>query len=293
MKFGHSVYTDPDVYETDSIVLRFDSIFWTCGLKYILECVYNGATRIITAKPYTAELQFQLIEKYKVTIISVVPFCLTSCLKNDHINKIDFSTVKKIYAHGGKVPPSLIADINRYFPNADLISSYGLTEIGVVSECILDARNGCKEQIATGVMIKIVDENGNRCGPNESGEICVKKKYTFPGYLGDPEATAKSLDNGGFFLTGDVGHFDENGVLCIGDRKKDTIETFYFNAVIMPFEMEDSIIKMQGVHEVCVVGIPTASGGELPAAVIVQKPNFNLCKRSVFNLIAGNFRFVI
>lgn len=288
VKYGHSAYSEPEIYEAGGIALRFDSIFWTCGIKYIIDCVYNGMTRVITAKPYSSELQFQLVEKYKATIISVVPFSLTGCLKNDLIKKADLSSVKQISTHGGKVPTSLIAEIKQYFQNADLFSSYGLTEIGVVTKCQLDPEEkNCREWIANGCEIKIVDENGNHCGPKMSGEIFVKKTYKFPGYLDDPEATAAAVDEMGYFRTGDVGFFNEYGVLCIGDRKKNTIDTFYFNAVIMPYEMEESIITMPGVKEVCVVGIPTASGSELPAAVIVRKPDFNLSKHNVFNLVAG------
>ncbi|XP_031621058.1 probable 4-coumarate--CoA ligase 4, partial [Contarinia nasturtii] len=134
--------------------------------------------------------------------------------------------------------------------------------------------------------MKIVDDNGNRCGANVDGEICTKTKYMFIEYLNDPKTTAASFDNEGFFLTGDIGHFDENGTLHISDRKKNIFKIFYFRVPFSPSQIESYLITLPDVQEVCIVGITTGADEELPAAVIVRNSNSSLNERSYYELVA-------
>lgn len=83
------------------------------------------------------------------------------------------------------------------------------------------------------------------------------------------EATKAAFDSDGWFKTGDLGYFDEEGSLHITDRKDDTFK--HINPV-SPVELEELIKQVDGVQEACVVGIPVKDqSGRLPTAVVVRK----------------------
>lgn len=101
----------------------FDSIYWTVGVKQIIESIYNGVARVITTKPFTPENVFDIVEKYNVTILTNTPFHMVTCLKNPKIRKADLSSVKLIMFYGGKLAENIVPDIRYYYPNAELMVS--------------------------------------------------------------------------------------------------------------------------------------------------------------------------
>lgn len=111
----------PFKYDVDGVSFCFDSIYWTVGVKQIIESIYNGVARVITTKPFTPENYFQLVKKYKVTIITNTPFHMMTCLKNAKIHKSDLSSVKLIMFYGGKLAENIVPDIKYHFPNAELM----------------------------------------------------------------------------------------------------------------------------------------------------------------------------
>lgn len=273
----------------DSILFSCDTIYWTIGCRPIFNSIYNGVVRIVSSAPFSPAVQLAIIDKYKVTDLLNTPFIMTACLKSDAIQKANLSSVKRIVFYGGKLPYTLVTDIKRYFSNAEQINDYGLTEVGQVSLGCVDIEHGKIDggQLCYRCAVKIIDDDGNRCGPHVDGEICIKKEHHFIEYFEDPDANAAAVDKEGFFHTGDIGHFDDNGNLSVVDRKKNVMTIFYFESILLPSKIEDYLIKIPGVKEVCVVGIELVIDAYVPAAVIVRDPNSNLNQRDVYNVVAG------
>lgn len=257
----------------------------------IFNSIYHGGLRIITSKSFTTERQLRIIAKYQITVLYNTPATMASCLKSDFIDKLDFSSVKRIIFYGAKVPNTLVADIGRYFQNADLLILYGATETGLIADNVVNPQaqtiNVNAGRLSDGCTVKIIDSSGNRCSPNFNGEICVKNKYQFINYFDDPVATAAAVDADGFFRTGDIGHFDNNRSLIVEDRKKNVRFVFYFENILVPSTIEECLIKLPGVMDVCVVGVPLACGGCLPAAAVIRSQHSNLDRNDVFNTVAG------
>lgn len=286
--YDHDEYVDYRIYDENNVIFTFISIYWADGITFILDSVYNGVTRIITEKPYSPTFLLSLIEKYQINYLSVPPIQMIGCVKSDVIHDVDLSCVRSIEFLGCRAPHSLVVEINRFFPNAEMVSWYGLTEIGDISKCVYDPHeNGCGGELLNGSVVKIVDDQMNRCGPNVNGEICAKTDCKFLGYLDDPKATSNSVDSEGFFKTGDVGHVDENGHLFIEERKKSIIHLYYYGESVLPSEIEEFLITLPDVEEVCVVGILIVSDLSLLAAVVVRKPKSNLSQKDVFAAVAG------
>ncbi|MBV0910942.1 AMP-binding protein [Anianabacter salinae] len=103
----------------------------------------------------------------------------------------------------------------------------------------------------------------------ETGEIMVRGLPVMPGYWKNPEASAKTL-RGGWLMTGDVGRLDADGYLTLTDRSKDVIVSGGTN--IYPREVEEALLTHPAVHEVSVVGRPSAEWGEDVVAFVVAAP---------------------
>lgn len=80
--------------------------------------------------------------------------------------------------------------------------------------------------------IKITDlKTGESVGPNELGEICIKGLSVFKCYLKNNRATQEAFDSEGFFRSGDVGYYDEDGFVYIKDRVKELIKYNAFQVI--------------------------------------------------------------
>ena len=105
------------------------------------------------------------------------------------------------------------------------------------------------------------------------------------GYYNNAEATKNAIDDEGFYKTGDIGFFNDEGFLFIVDRKKDIMK--YKGYQFNPSEIENVIENIEGVKLVAVVGIPDSIGSDLPTAVVVRQKGFQtLSEESVIAHVA-------
>ncbi|GAA6198479.1 hypothetical protein NBRC116598_39240 [Pseudophaeobacter arcticus] len=102
----------------------------------------------------------------------------------------------------------------------------------------------------------------------EAGEICIKGPQVMQGYWNHPDATAEVMTEDGFFKSGDIGLFTEDGLLKIVDRKKDMILVSGFN--VFPNEVEEVVAAMPGVMEAACVGVPDDKSGEAVKLFVVK-----------------------
>jgi len=136
-----------------------------------------------------------------------------------------------------------------------------------------------------GVHVRIVDENDQDLPHGEVGEIIARGDNMMSGYYKMPEETEEAL-RGGWLHTGDMGKFDAEGYLYIVDRKKDMIISGGEN--IYSQEIENTIIELQGVADVAVVGVPDEKWGEVPRAFVVRSPGADLSEEGVIEFCKKN-----
>ncbi|HEY6868380.1 MAG TPA: long-chain-fatty-acid--CoA ligase [Novosphingobium sp.] len=116
------------------------------------------------------------------------------------------------------------------------------------------------------VAVRIVDEDGRDCPAGEIGEVVLKSPVMFRGYWNNSVATVESIRDG-WYYSGDVGRFDEDGYLYLVDRKKDMIISGGEN--IYSREVEEALLQHPDVSEVAVIGRPDETWGETVCAVVV------------------------
>ncbi|MGE5399752.1 MAG: o-succinylbenzoate--CoA ligase [Ignavibacteriales bacterium] len=154
----------------------------------------------------------------------------------------------------------------------NIVKVYGSTETSSLVTAVNLNENPAKISSAGIPLLEneicIVDEQGSRVPPGNSGEILVKGKSVMAGYWNKPGETKMKL-NGGFYLTGDLGHLDEEGYLYVETRRTDLIITGGEN--VNPLEVEAAILKHGEVQDVCVFGLMDDQWGQLVAAAIVSK----------------------
>lgn len=112
----------------------------------------------------------------------------------------------------------------------------------------------------------------------------IKIKYYPQGYSNNPEANKDAIDNDGWLHTGDIGQFDSDGYLYIVDRVKDILK--YQSFQISPTELENTIMKIDGIQMACVVGIPDPVSIELPAAAIIRNGS-HITANKIYKFVEG------
>jgi acyl-CoA synthetase (AMP-forming)/AMP-acid ligase II len=121
--------------------------------------------------------------------------------------------------------------------------------------------------------VTIVGEDGRALGPNSIGEILGRSPLTATAYFDNPEKSAEAF-RGGWLHTGDLGYLDEEGYLFICGRKKDMIVTGGQN--VFPSEIEDALLRVPGVADCAVIGLPDELWGERVACVVVPRSGARL-----------------
>ncbi|XP_055325885.1 uncharacterized protein LOC129579744 [Sitodiplosis mosellana] len=281
VKLGTTISSD--------VMLCFSSLYWITGFVTLLKGTMSGATRIITTEIHSPELQLALYEKYKVTWALCAPYHIILMMKSEKFAETDLSNLRVQTVAGSKFPLHVKNEINSHLPNGSAGSFYGMSETcGVIcGENPHSSGSDGVGQLLSGVKMKIVDDQGNRCGPNVDGEICLQQNFKFLGYYGNKQATDELYDDEGFIMSGDIGHFDDDGNLYIIDRKKDLMK--YRGFQISPSEMDAFLIESPDIKSSCVVGIPDELGPDLPAAVIVRADGSNISGEEVYDMVAEHF----
>jgi len=112
----------------------------------------------------------------------------------------------------------------------------------------------------------VVDGDGKPVPTGTTGEITVRGDTVMLGYWRNPQATTSAV-HGGWLWTGDMGNLDEDGYLTLKDRSKDVIISGGTN--IYPREVEEVLLRHEGVAEVSVIGRPDPEWGEAVVACVV------------------------
>jgi acyl-CoA synthetase (AMP-forming)/AMP-acid ligase II len=159
------------------------------------------------------------------------------------------------------IPVVLIERMKDELGFDDVLTAFGMTEAVVVTMC----RQGDDAETIATTSGRAIPGMETRIGDQD--ELLVRGDHVMLGYLDDPEATAAAIDVDGWLHTGDVGSLDESGNLRITDRLKDMYISGGFN--VYPAEVEQALLRADGVQDVAVIGVPDERMGEVGKAFVV------------------------
>lgn len=288
---SHAALNDANIrygqINSDDVVQCFSTLYWITGVLILITSTLHGAKRVITTQPPSAELQFRLIEKHRITYILNSPYMTTMFSKCDLLKSTDLSSLRIYLTGGSRIPKDIPNQINKYLPNGYVNVAYGMSEMTIIIAADFPVPRGGDTvgRLSRGLRAKIVDDAGERLGIGESGEICLLASHQPLGYYNNAAGNSELFDDEGFILTGDIGHFDADGYLYIIDRKKEILK--FRCTQISPSSLEAHLIMSPLIKAVCITGIPHDVDGDLVAACVVRNPGADIDEPMVHQMIDG------
>jgi long-chain acyl-CoA synthetase len=260
----------------DDVHLQVSPMFHS---TYMKSTVYSlvGARHAFISE-FSPQAVLAAIERYRVTVVSLVPTTIILTAQHDEFARYDLSSLKRIIYGTSPIPVEWLRRCMESFKGVALQQGYGLTETSPIVAMLdpeihveaLKTHNydllRAAGRALPGVDIRIVDDDGNDVPPGEAGEVALRGPQIARGYLNRPEETEAAFRDGWFF-TGDIGRIDEQGFLFILDRKKDMIVTGGEN--VYASEVEAALHQHPDIQEVAIIGVPDERFGEALFAVIV------------------------
>lgn len=241
----------------------------SAGLVYIQNCICYGITLILMERFQPLEF-LKNIQKYKVTCFHLVPSMYYAILHLKEFESFDLSSLRWLVVFGAPSDSHSLRRFQQYCPQAHLLNGWGLTETCPPNTVI---PLGSKKIESVGkpapwVEVKIVGEEDNELPQGEVGEIVIRGWVVMEGYYKDQKTTAEVIKNG-WFHTGDLGRFDEEGFIYIVGRKKDMIKVS--GEIVYSLEVENVLLKHPAIREAAVAGMPDTLRGEIVKAFVVLK----------------------
>ena len=226
--------------------------------------------------PFTEVLK--LVQKHKPTIMPAVPTIFVAFTNHTLLDQFDLTSLMGCFSGGAPLPPEVCKQFEEK-TGAVIFEGYGLSETAPVASA--NPTNTKQRKIGSigfpmpGTDIKILDlETAEKELPQgEDGEIAISGPQVMQGYWGRPDENEKvfrEIDGKRFFLTGDIGHVDEEGYILVTDRKKDMVLVGGFN--VYPRDVEDILFNHPKVQLAAVVGTPDEKSGEVVKAFVQLKP---------------------
>lgn len=290
---AHSITTYLENNQQDVIVnvlpLSFDY-----GLYQILMGFKIGGT-VVLEKSFTYPYQvIDIMIKEKVTGLPGVPTIFAILLQLKDIDKYDLSSLRYITNTAAALPVSHIKRLRELFPKAKLFSMYGLTECKRVSYLPPEELDKRPTSVGRGMPneeVYIVNENGEKVGPGEVGELVVRGSNVMLGYWEMPEETAQCLKPGKYpgervLYTGDLFKMDEDGYLHFVARKDDIIKCK--GEKVSPKEIENVLYSLNGVLEAAVVGVPDKILGQAVKAFLALEKGSTLTEKDILRFCSQN-----
>lgn len=252
----------------------------------------HGCPVVLMAR-FDAGQFLEAVPAHRVTSVSLAPTMLGMVLDHPRADSTDLSSLRLIAYGASAIPGDLLRRGLREI-GCDFAQGYGMTELSgnavfldpdahrraVGGEEHLLGAAGRPNPLVAVRVVEVCEEDDTSDSKRlvdvpvgATGEIVMRGDQVTGGYWRDPEATAEAFA-GGWFHTGDIGRWDDEGFLYVVDRKKDIIVTGGEN--VASREVENALHDHPAVREVAVVGVPDEHWGEAVCAVVVTREGSSL-----------------
>ncbi|MBL4759212.1 MAG: long-chain-fatty-acid--CoA ligase [Rhizobiales bacterium] len=230
----------------------------------------TGAHNVLIPNPRDIPGFVKELKNWKFNVFPGLNTLFNALMANEDFRKLDFSGLMLTFG-GGMAVQKPVAEAWKELTGCVISEGYGLSETSPVATANrLDAKefSGTIGLPMPSTEISIRDDDGKILPLGEVGEICIKGPQVMAGYWNRPDETAKAMTKDGFFLSGDMGFMDNNGIVKIVDRKKDMILVSGFN--VYPNEVEEVAAGHPGILEAAAVGVEDEHSGEVVKLYVVK-----------------------
>ncbi|KAF5377817.1 hypothetical protein D9615_006732 [Tricholomella constricta] len=279
------VYTPPPPKTPEGIpiALAFLPFHHTYGLHtYAFRAFLSPMTLVILSQ-WDLKLALELIPRYRITAIAMIPSVVHQLVNHPGIEKVDFSSLQTMGSGAAYLPPELAAKITALVPqDSTFTEGYGMSEATIAAIVqphpgILDGRfqhvSGSTGILLPGMEARTLRDDGTEADVNEVGELYLRSENIALGYWNNEKATRETFVDG-WLRTGDKFRVNEQGYFFFADRAKDTLKVSGIQ--VSPVEIEDVLLAepRKLITDATVAGV---SGGrtsdeKVPRAWIVLSP---------------------
>ncbi|MEE2899749.1 MAG: 4-coumarate--CoA ligase family protein [Gemmatimonadota bacterium] len=256
----------------DDTLIAVLPFFHIYGLLVIMTAALARGSSIVVLPRFDLAQFLGAIQEYGVTFAHLVPPIVIALAKHPMVSDYDLSSLKGINSGAAPLGEELGRAVEERL-GCVVSQGYGLTETSPVTHAAPNQKRGDASHATIGpclpnTEVRIVSvESGEDLGPGERGEVFIRGPQVMAGYLGQPEATAATIDKDGWLHTGDIGYVDENTYCHIVDRVKELIK--YKGFQVPPAELEALLLTHPQIRDVAVVRSPDEEAGEVPKAFVV------------------------
>lgn len=236
--------------------------FHTGGYNVLcLPLMSIGGTSVL-AKKFDLDNVYETLEREKLSVYFAVPTMFQMIAEDERFKTNSFESMRFFISGGAYCPKELMEEYQK--KNLMFKQGFGLTEVG--PNCfLLDEEDAIRKVGSIGrpmphSEVKLFKDDGTEAKTNEVGELLIRGPHVCAGYFKEPERfEAATFD--GYFKTGDLAKYDEEGFYYIVGRKKDMYISGGEN--VYPAEVEKKIRGHESVHECVVVAVPSDKWGEV------------------------------
>lgn len=233
-----------------------------------------GTTIFTESKSFEPAEVFSILQTEKPRALFLVPTMWKMFLSHQGLEKCVKDSMHLALSGAAVMDVKTKKTILANFKNAIVMDAFGQTEMAPAATVKVDGDEHELKSRSVGkplpnIEIRIVGEDGKDVNPGETGEVWYRGPNVMKGYLRDEEKTKEVIDKDGWFRSGDLGYFGEDGELYTVERKSECINTG--GEKVYPLEVEEIIAQNPKVAMAVVVGLPDETWGESVAAMIVLK----------------------
>ena len=241
---------------------------------YIVPTLASGGTLVIVDRLRPPEL-IRVFADEEIATTFLPPTAIQTMVDVPEARDLAFPALRSLIYAAGPMRPEAIAAAQEIFGPC-IATTYGQTEAPQIATC-LSAAELTKPENHTSVgretqltRVAIRNEAGDLLPEGEIGEVVIRGDLVMTGYWKEPEKTAETIVDG-WLRTGDLGTFDENGLLYLKGRDRDVIITGGFN--VYPGDVEHVLGNHPAVKDCAIFGVPDEKWGEaIHAAVEIAAP---------------------
>ncbi|PXY20497.1 acyl-CoA synthetase [Prauserella coralliicola] len=261
-------------------------LFHGTGISQFILSLALGC-KVVLRRRFNAEETLRQVAEHKCTAVVLVPTMLQRIidLGPEVIGRYDTSSVRIIFVAGSALPPDVGNRATEIFGPV-IHNLYGSTEVAVATVATPEdwrKAPGTVGRPPVGCRVALYDEQGNRITkPHVTGRVFVGSGLAFEGYT---DGRHKEIIDG-LLSSGDVGHFDEDGLLFIDGRDDEMIVSGGEN--VYPVEVENLLVEHENVAEAAVIGVPDEEYGQRLKAFVVLTKGASLDADAVRDFVKRN-----
>ncbi len=269
-------------------VLAALPFFYSYGNSVLHTHLSVGATLVLESGMMYPQRIVETMRNEHVTGFSGVPWMFVLLLERTAFGtmRADLSALRYFTQAGAAMAPRDIARVRAAYPDVEFYVMYGQTEATARLTYLPPADLGriadSAGQPIPGVRLEVRRPDGSMASPGESGEVHAAGPNVMLGYWNAPAATEAAIADepaGRWLRTGDIGFRDADGYLFLVGRSSEIIKTGAHR--VSPAEIEEAVLRLDGVAEAGACGVPDDQLGEAIQVVVVPKPGVTLTERDV------------